>query len=106
MENIRGRGNYIKKAKAVAALLLFIVLVFGICLDAYYMYKLPAEGLSFILLGVASACITDIVSQLLLLIAISATQFACEVRGRKLPLDTNKLRRMTVQANDVSKRVF
>ena len=42
----------------------------------------------------------------MLLIAISATQFACEVRGKKLPFDTNKLRRMTAQANEVSKRVF
>ena len=70
------------------------------------MYKIPAEGLSFILIGLASACITDVVSQLLLLIVISATQFACEVRGRKLPFDTNKLRRMTKQANEVSKKVF
>ena len=59
MENKRAA---IKKAKAIGALLLFIMIVFGVCLDVYYMYKMPAEGLSFILIGLASACITDIVS--------------------------------------------
>ena len=88
------------------ALILFMVLVFGICLDVYYLYKLPSEGLNFVLLGLASACVTDTVIQLLLLIVLSAAQFVCEVRGRPLPLDTNKLRHMTVKANEVSKRVF
>ena len=35
------------------ALILFMVLVFGICLDVYYLYKLPSEGLNFVLLGAA-----------------------------------------------------
>ena len=56
------KGTAVKKAKAICALLLFIVIVFGVCLDVYYMYKMPAEGLSFILIGLASACITDIVT--------------------------------------------
>ena len=56
------KGTAVKKVKAIFALLLFIVIVFGICLDVYYMYKMPAEGLSFILIGLASACITDILT--------------------------------------------
>ena len=56
------KGTAVKKVKAIFALLLFIVIVFGVCLDVYYMYKMPAEGLSFILIGLASACITDILT--------------------------------------------
>lgn len=69
--------------------------VFGICMDAYFLHSLPAEGLSFVALGLAAAFVADFVIQCLVLLALSAVQFCYELRGKELPLDTKVLVRMT-----------
>ena len=92
--------------KPVILVLTLMTLVFGVCMDVYYMLSMSGEGLEFILVGLAAAFVSDVALQLLILIVLSACQLSYEIKGKQLPLETTKLRLMTAQTRELAKKVF
>lgn len=87
-------------------MVIVMALIFSICMDAYLLHSLPREAINFILVGLTAAFISDFVLQILIIIALSSRQLCYELKSRKLPLDTVKLRLMTTQARNMAVRVF
>ena len=87
-------------------MLILMALIFSICMDVYLLYSLPREAVKFILVGLFAAIIADIVLQLFILVVLSSRQLCYELKSKKLPLDTVKLRLMTATAKNMATRVF